>query len=604
MSFDFLQSSFFSVSDGHYTVDTSTDDIKEIESRKQTVERPVVVISNKQSTQISDSTKMMLLVFGYLRCIHNDMVIIPQIIIKRCLEYSPTNNDGSFIFGMQSSNLNSTNAKENIYHLIHKLITLKTRITDINLFWKQIGFQLDNQLIQILANHPSIWKQTNFTECYNDKRYIVFERLIEELEISSLLGDYGAYFLVDTTQNGKRVDKLKQVLYNLPAYHIGKSNSKFWRKMGCTINNNPELLSLLQQNYNLLFEYCQSYHYDKTTILQRLIEELKIDQSSILMNLYILLIPNSLSIIPIVVHCKINTSGIKYNQQMIGTNSDSKIIIAKNGIIEHFSDRQNGFISLHSKREIIINGCLKANIICLTANGKIINNGKIICNILYIDCSRWEEIGTILPCDDSTQIKRMISMKCLNYAQKRELSRRHGFFLNDWSLNFSYVAADLSIYAIRGYATRWCYEQCQYHPKNLLSNDSYRCYKSADEKLPNDDWIIFEIKNAPIIPTTIEITNMNEYSRMNIKQIAVFIGKCETDDINDAMWYRLCNNIANIKYHDLSQKFHIGSGLLLSDYFIYCEKLNLIKIKILANHGDTEYNSFKRFSISGGKCMV
>ena len=82
-----------------------------------------------------------------------------------------------------------------------------------------------------------------------------------------------------------------------------------------------------------------------------------------------------------------------------------------------------------------------------------------------------------------------------------------------------------------------------------------------------------------------------------LKKISLLIGK---EDNNK--WYKLCNDINNIKKDDDDdQSFSINC--LIDFKTIYYENLSLIKLVILQNHGSRSYNYFYEFSVYGNKIV-
>eukprot|EP01084_Bolivina_argentea_P094385 169670_1 len=129
-----------------------------------------------------------------------------------------------------------------------------------------------------------------------------------------------------------------------------------------------------------------------------------------------------------------------------------------------------------------------------------------------------------------------------------------------------------------------------YHPKNLLDGSNNTYYMSKDGTT-SGDWIIFKMEtNNGIKPTKIRIINSD--SRCGICSISLFIG-------SNNNFFPLCQNILNIKKSEEPQEWLICDKLFLSDYFLSTKKLNLIKIKILNNHGSSYNNCFYSFDLFG-----
>eukprot|EP01084_Bolivina_argentea_P089871 162050_1 len=126
-----------------------------------------------------------------------------------------------------------------------------------------------------------------------------------------------------------------------------------------------------------------------------------------------------------------------------------------------------------------------------------------------------------------------------------------------------------------------------YHPTNLL--DRSECIYMSNLET-SDDWIIFALNtNHPIKPSRIKI--QNDVDKKAISSIRLFIGSSER-------FYQLCD-IENIKPIKKVQEFEIGDILCVSNDFIQFNKLNLLKITILNNHGDPGFNAFASFELFG-----
>eukprot|EP01083_Nonionella_stella_P141684 437037_1 len=95
--------------------------------------------------------------------------------------------------------------------------------------------------------------------------------------------------------------------------------------------------------------------------------------------------------------------------------------------------------------------------------------------------------------------------------------------------------------------------------------------------------------------TSINIKNHD--SKYGICAIALFIGS----DKSPSKWMKLCQDITNItNEHEDTQHFELDA-LSSSDYFVWRQRndLNLIKLKILKNHGDKDWNIFSQFEVFG-----
>eukprot|EP01083_Nonionella_stella_P183043 660370_1 len=117
-------------------------------------------------------------------------------------------------------------------------------------------------------------------------------------------------------------------------------------------------------------------------------------------------------------------------------------------------------------------------------------------------------------------------------------------------------------------------------PDNLLDGSNDTDYTSVRGKT-SGDWITFRMNNPAYI-RKIRIVNADD--DYGIRCIALFVGS----DKPNSKWIKLRKTITNIKRKKSVQEFDIIHSL--SDYFMFKNQLNLLKIQILKNHGSTEYN--------------
>merc|ERR1712087_186588 len=104
-----------------------------------------------------------------------------------------------------------------------------------------------------------------------------------------------------------------------------------------------------------------------------------------------------------------------------------------------------------------------------------------------------------------------------------------------------------------------------------------------------NDWITFQM-HSPALITNIKIRNDAKYP-FALHSIALFIG-------SDKERFKLCKDIENIQMRkDVMQEFDIFDSLLLSEHYLWQNKhkSNLLKVKILKNYGDENYNAFYEF---------
>eukprot|EP01084_Bolivina_argentea_P313606 543096_1 len=138
-----------------------------------------------------------------------------------------------------------------------------------------------------------------------------------------------------------------------------------------------------------------------------------------------------------------------------------------------------------------------------------------------------------------------------------------------------------------------------YHPHNLLNDEkrysNYYLSKDLGSNLAND-FIVFQIVDDKVYHIT-KIKIKNDQHNWGIKNICLYMGSSRKS--GETKWIKLQKeNITNIKK---------GSGIWMEDeqYFdvqptneIYGKRLDLIKVEILDNYGDS-YNQFYEFSCYG-----
>eukprot|EP01084_Bolivina_argentea_P268247 455555_1 len=276
-----------------------------------------------------------------------------------------------------------------------------------------------------------------------------------------------------------------------------------------------------------------------------------------------------------------------HNNNTIHIISRSTIIIRDEGGIKctvtNIDENKNeeepsnvGLIILISLEDIIINGCLQSNQICLFAKNRIVNYGEINAETLV--------------CCQSFKFKN----KHKNNLCPLMINNIYIPNLLDFNTDSKQTKhIKLSIYKHRGHFND------STPPTHLLnySATNYCSEQNSEDQKTSDDWIIFRIDKRPgsIHPKIIQIINSDD--SFAIHRISVWMGS----EDNDTKWYRLCQDIKYIlPMRNEKQDFVIENDLLLSDYFIYAHKLNLIKIYILRNYG-AEWNMFRSFALFGAE---
>eukprot|EP01084_Bolivina_argentea_P244510 409588_1 len=259
-----------------------------------------------------------------------------------------------------------------------------------------------------------------------------------------------------------------------------------------------------------------------------------------------------------------------------------------------------GIIELVSFGKIINNGNITSvgtnnnfscGIISIVAKGNFINSGKINGNVL-IKCKKFinnngfisnEKIenNIILTADMTLPVVSKISapwniMNNINHTDEKQI--------------------ELTVRSHRGHRNT----DDSFHPKHLLDVNDDEYYMS-EYGVTSSGWIMLEMKtDCAIKPTKIRIKNGADDSA--IRCISIFIGSSNT-------FFPLCSNITNIQmsshWDNLEiQEWSIGDKCFLTDYYLPTNKLNLIKIKVLRNHGYLIGNAFCSFELFGVECGV
>eukprot|EP01083_Nonionella_stella_P276230 938457_1 len=239
--------------------------------------------------------------------------------------------------------------------------------------------------------------------------------------------------------------------------------------------------------------------------------------------------------------------------------------------------RGGGIIELISQSNIVNNGTLRSNAsdpyylggtICIKTSKCFVNNGNISAQPhgqIIIKCASFVNNGTIAPepMVIRTSVEDDMDMDCT-----------FGVVCPSFIRTFPILdKIKLNVHQHHGHYG-------EYKPENLLdgSNDTYYC--SARGKT-SGDWITFRMHELAYIR---KIRIVNGVSDCGIRCIELFVG---SDKVN-SKWIKLCKDITNIKMDDGSrsvQEFDIINSL--SDYFMFRNQFNLLKVKILKNHGST-----------------
>eukprot|EP01084_Bolivina_argentea_P095418 171560_1 len=152
-----------------------------------------------------------------------------------------------------------------IDYLLKQLMLQKTRIHDSNSFWKQVGqtINMSPKLMLTLLKHPLLLEKTEYKKRHQNDYKTILERLVEELEINSILQEYLS------------VDSEVRINYFVKQLMLQKKTIRernvFWKQLGNTISNNEQFLSIVE---NLLSKLKHDGNKIKTKMLVRLVEEI------------------------------------------------------------------------------------------------------------------------------------------------------------------------------------------------------------------------------------------------------------------------------------------------------------------------------------------
>eukprot|EP01084_Bolivina_argentea_P043554 80233_1 len=451
----------------------------------------------------------------------------------------------------------------------------------------------------------------------------------EEAEI--LLMD--EYFNITQTHDYSNNDtKIDHLLYKLRIYKDDIKKKHFWKQMGFVLNE--ELLSILRER--ALLKYTQRRYEDtRITILHRLVRELNVNA---LENEYKMLFSfetvDNVSDLASLLQLQIFTTHIctvekelhinkqmntydnftyktdeYHNNGIVQIYSISSIIIDKNGSISNIHEYRNvnlshqGLILLVSSKDIIIDGIITSHIngsngrIALIAerNVKIDDNAHIFCGNkgrIFICCQAFMDNVNAFEPDIQREVKRFTRIEKIE---------------NKMITNLPWTIRDYCVKQIKLDVKDEQGHKKTHAPINLITDVKWKFYHSKHAF----SWIVFDMKR-PIHPHMIKIRNDTSYA--GIKSISLQIGKLKKRKtlklydknkkispkpfpFEDYDWYKLCDNIGEIQNKVGVQEFHVQ--LVISDYFIFSNKLDCMCIKILQNHGDKKCSKFYEFSLFG-----
>eukprot|EP01083_Nonionella_stella_P149751 476036_1 len=149
-----------------------------------------------------------------------------------------------------------------IDHLLYQLKVYSEKITDCGLFWKQIGFKIDNSMQNIItqiAKHPLLLQRSRYKP-KNEKDYnLILERLIQELHLDVLIN------------NQLKIEYLLLRLQHEKQRIIDRD--EFWGEIGFVIDNEDDDMIARMVNHPLLLKQSKCQF---ASVLERLFEELQL----------------------------------------------------------------------------------------------------------------------------------------------------------------------------------------------------------------------------------------------------------------------------------------------------------------------------------------
>eukprot|EP01084_Bolivina_argentea_P033967 62828_1 len=92
---------------------------------------------------------------------------------------------GQYLYVSQTIDFSDNETK--VDHLLYKLTIYEDRIVDKRVFWNQMGFQLNNDLLSVIEQRPLL-KYTKYVE--NGKQKTILHRLVEELNAKQFKDKY------------------------------------------------------------------------------------------------------------------------------------------------------------------------------------------------------------------------------------------------------------------------------------------------------------------------------------------------------------------------------------------------------------------------------
>eukprot|EP01083_Nonionella_stella_P012558 35622_1 len=149
-------------------------------------------------------------------------------------------------------------------HLLYQLKIYEDKIIDKEMFWKQIGFALNDEMLTFIRDNPLIMQHSVYTPQGSDERVKVIERLVEELEIDDE-HICCEYFKISVARSDVFLHRLKVTEHKIDDKDL------FLTQSGMVLNAQG-LLSI--QNHPLLFQYSA---YRNRTIFTRLVKEFGCD---------------------------------------------------------------------------------------------------------------------------------------------------------------------------------------------------------------------------------------------------------------------------------------------------------------------------------------
>eukprot|EP01084_Bolivina_argentea_P234808 395288_1 len=154
----------------------------------------------------------------------------------------------------------SIDSNGKIDYILKQLILREERITDIDIFWKQVGniVNTDHKLVSIITKHALLSQHTDF------QNKTVLQRLVEGLQINKVLVET----YISTNPHVAINHLLNQVKECEEKIDV---QNGFWNYVGRALSDARSVSFIL--HHSSLLENCV---YKDKTILQRLVEELEI----------------------------------------------------------------------------------------------------------------------------------------------------------------------------------------------------------------------------------------------------------------------------------------------------------------------------------------